>query len=210
MPITRRLTSDLLRLLAERGDVRHLARGEVLIHEGDKSDSMFILLAGKLKVYSRDERGREVTYNELEAGEFLGEMLLDGGSRSASVKAKTAADCLEVPARKIRTFMRAYPEFSEVLVVKLIERLRNATTQVRSLALDGVYARTVKLLREMAVTDEKVPYIPASVTQGEIASRIGATREMVNHVLRDLVRGGFLVKDEKLRLLIKKELPRQW
>lgn len=210
MPTARRLISDLLRLLAERGDVRHLARGEVLFHEGDASKSMFILLTGKLKVYSRDERGREVTYNQLGPGEFLGEMLLDGGPRSASVKAMTAADCLEVPARKIRTFLRTYPEFSEVLVVKLIERLRHATTQVRSLALEGVYVRTVSLLRELAVSEDKIRYVPANVTQGEIASRIGATREMVNHVMRDLARGGFMVKDEQQRLLIKKALPRHW
>lgn len=205
-----RLSPDLIGLLAERGDVRQVSRGEILIRESDVSESLFILLAGQLKVFTRDERGREVIYNILDAGEMLGEMFLDGGARSASVKAITQAECLEVSGGEIRDFMRRYPQFSEALVVKLIGRLRHSTGQIRSLALDSVFVRTVAAIDELALTDSGQRFLPVAVTQQQVASRIGATREMVNHVFRDLVRGGFLVRDAQLGFVIPRPLPRQW
>ena len=207
---TDRLSPNLVRLLAERGDVRRVRRSEMVIEEGDVSESLFILLVGQLKVFTRDDRGREVIYNTLYPGEVLGEMFLDGGLRSASVKALTDAECLEVRGNEIRDFMRRYPEFSESLVIKLIERLRHATTQIRSLALDGVYVRTVGAINELALTHDGRRILPLTITQQQIASRIGATREMVNHVFRDLVRGGFLIRDEQVGFVIPKPLPKQW
>lgn len=203
-----RLSPELVSLLAERGDVRRLERGEILIHEGELSESLFILLGGQLKVFTQDERGREVIYNTLDAPEILGEMFLDGGPRSASVKAVTPVECIEVDGLQIRDFMRDYPEFSESLVVKLIERLRHATQQVRSLALDDVFARTVDAINEHAVANAGRRYLPASVTQRQIASGIGATREMVNHVFRNLAKAGFLVRDGQAGWWLVKPLPR--
>lgn len=203
-----RLSPNLIRLLAERGDVRRVARGDILIQEGDLSDALYILLSGELKVFTRDDRGREVIYNSLEPGEVLGEMFLDGGPRSASVKAMSAVECIEVRGSEIRDFMHTYPEFSEALVVKLIERLRHATLQIRSLALDGVFARTVATINELAVAKPGERILPATITQQQIASRIGATREMVNHVFRDLTKAGYLVRDEQAGWLITRALPK--
>lgn len=203
-----RLSPELVTMLAERGDVRRLDRGELLIREGEQSESLFILLGGQLKVFTQDGRGREVIYNTLEAPEILGEMFLDGGPRSASVKAITPVECIEVDGFQVRDFMRSYPEVSASLAVKLIERLRHATQQVRSLALDDVFARTVDAINEHAVTNEGRRYLPASVTQRQIASGIGATREMVNHVFRNLAKAGFLVRDGQAGWWLAKPLPR--
>lgn len=204
-----RLSPELARLLAERGDVRRLQRGEILIHEGELSESLFILLNGQLKVFTRDDRGREVIYNTLDAPEMLGEMYLDGGLRSASVQAITPVECLEVDGSQLRDFMRSYPEFCESLAVKLIERLRHATQQVRSLVLDDVFARTVDAINAHAVSNTGRPYLPASVTQRHIASGIGATREMVNHVFRNLAKAGILVRDGQSGWWLAKPLPRR-
>ena len=81
------LPEPLLAALRGDGRVLELAAGEVLFHEGDASDAMYLLLSGRLKVYAHNDSGREVVYNELSPGELLGEMLLDGGLRSASVQA---------------------------------------------------------------------------------------------------------------------------
>lgn len=85
-----------------------------------------------------------------------------------------------------------------------------ATSQVRSLALESVFVRTVGAINELAVTREGLRFLPTTVTQQQVASRIGATREMVNHVFRDLVRGGFLVRDDQVGFVIPKALPKQW
>lgn len=204
------LSNELLASLMAHGDLRNFARGERLITEGEVSDTLYILVVGRLKVFTQDEKGRELIYNILQPGEFFGEMLLDGGPRSASVKAMVDSQCVVVDHAKIRAFMRAYPGFAECLALKLIERLRHATAQIKGLALNGVYERTVVLLNEVAVQDGDDRIIPALLTQQEIADRVGATREMINHVLRELMRGGFLAKGEERRMVITKDLPKHW
>jgi CRP/FNR family cyclic AMP-dependent transcriptional regulator len=109
-----------------------------------------------------------------------------------------------------RGFLRNYPDFAEFLVQKLIARVRHATGQLRSLAMKDVYQRATGLLNDLAVDCGDVRAIDKAITQQEIANRIGATREMVNHVIRDLVRGGFLVRDGERGMILVKELPKNW
>lgn len=201
------LPLNVIQQLRARGDVRRLEPGEILVDEGEAAESLFVLLSGNLSVFSKDERGREVTYNSLEPGEVFGEMALDGGMRSASVKAATQAHCLEVRRDDVRELMLQCPALSEVFLAKLIERLRNSTGQVRSLALDSVFTRTVASINDLAVTDGERRYLPTKITQKQVATRIGATREMVNHVFRKLVRDGYLVRDISLGLVIARALP---
>jgi len=200
----------LLSDLAARGDMKQFVRNEVLIIEGEVSDSLYILIQGQLKVFTKDKKGRELIYNILQPGEFFGELFLDGGARSASVKAVIDSQCVVVDHAAIRSFMRSYPEFTECLVLKLIERLRHATQQIKSLVLDDVYHRTIRLLDEAAQSEGGIRVIPATLTQQEIANRIGATREMVNHIIRDLVRGGVLSKDDSRRLVLVSDFPKHW
>lgn len=205
-----RLPPHLIAMLKGKGNGKRYTAGDVLIEEGEISDTLFILLSGRLNVFTSGAKGRELVYNVLEPGEFFGEMFLDGEPRSASVKAVQASECLAIPGSGLRTLMRAHPELAEYLVVKVISRLRHATRTIKSIAMDGVYKRTVALLDEVAVLDGTLRRIPRSMTQGEIASRIGATREMVNHVMRDLARGGFIQKTATHHIIICKALPRRW
>ncbi len=203
------LSAALLAQLAQRGDARSFARNTVLITEGDASDSLYILVIGELKVFTRDQKGRELTYGVLLPGEFFGELLLDGGPRSASVQAVSDAECIVIDQSEIRSFMQAYPEFAECLVYKLIARLRHATQLSKRLALNDVYERTIAVLQQVALPKTGVRVVPASMTQQEIANRVGATREMVNHIIRDLQRGGFLEKNGQRRLSFT-TLPGRW
>ena len=207
---TNTLSPELLSQLALCGDAKLYRRNELLIEEGAVSDALYILIAGQLKVFTRDNKGRELIYNILQPGEFFGELFLDGGPRSASVKAVSDSQCIVVDHEAIRSFMKTYPEFAECLVYKLIERLRHATQLSKRLALHGVYERTVDLLNEVAVDEQDIRVVPLTMTQQEIADRVGATREMINHILRDLMRGGFLARDDKKRLFFTKMLPKRW
>jgi CRP/FNR family cyclic AMP-dependent transcriptional regulator len=200
----------LLSELALRGELRNFSRNEMLIIEGAASDSLYILMVGQLKVFTRDDKGRELIYGILEPGEFFGEMFLDGGARSASVKANVESQCAVIHHSVVRSFMSSYPEFAECLMMKLTERLRHATQQIKSLGLNDVYQRTITLLNEVALYEEGVRVIPTTLTQQEIADRVGATREMVNHILGDLIRGGFLSKEKNRRMVIIKDLPKHW
>ncbi len=204
------IPQSLLAALSGDRHVRTLAAGEVLFHEGDTSDAMYLLLSGRLKVYACNDSGREVVYNVLEPGQLLGEMLLDGGQRSASVQALEASTCVRVDSGDVHGLLHAHPEFAEVLVLGLIARLRHATRTIRGMALEGVYERVVALLEDVAVGDEGHREVPRALTQIEIARRVGASREMVNQVLRDLVRGGFIHKDRAHRMTLLKPLPVHW
>ncbi len=204
------LSPELLSQLALCGDAKWYGRNELLIEEGAVSDALYILIAGQLKVFTQDDKGRELVYNILHPGEFFGELFLDGGLRSASVKAVVNSQCIVVDHLAIRGFMKTYPEFAECLVYKLIARLRHATQLSKSLALHDVYERTVDLLNQVALNEGDIRVVPVTLTQQEIADRVGATREMINHILRDLIRGGFLARDEQKRLVFSKMLPKRW
>lgn len=202
-----RLPEGLLQQLAARGDVCRFQSGQVLITEGNVADSLYVLISGQLKVFSRDDSDREVVFNVLHPGEILGEMLLDSGRRSASVKAIVDSECLIINGERIRELMRLHPDFAETLVLRLIARLRSATRTIRSLAFNDVHERVVVLLEEVAVLDGDVRQIPRLYTQAEIANRVGATREMVNHIIRDLRRGGYIHKDARHQMTLIKPLP---
>ncbi len=204
------LSDRLLAQLATRGNPRTYQRGELLFEEGEQSDSLYILLSGELKVFTRGDNGRELVYNLLRPGELFGELFLDGGPRSASVKATCASECMVVGPVEFGEFMRSYPEFAECLVLKLIARVRHVTEQLRSMATKDAYERVAALLNELAVDEGGARVIDKGITQQEIADRVGATREMVNHVIRELERGGFVVRDRDRRMVLAKELPKHW
>lgn len=185
-------------------------RNETIFNEGESSDALFILISGQLKVFTRGESGRELVYNTIEPGEFFGELFLDGGVRSASVRAMVTSHCIRVDQSHIRKLIGDYPEFAECLIHSLINRLRHATGLSKSLALNDVYQRTVDLLERMAVDEGQRRIVPAVLTQQEIADRVGATREMINQVIRELMRGGFLIRDDERRLVLLKRFPTRW
>ncbi|WP_274382254.1 Crp/Fnr family transcriptional regulator [Pseudoxanthomonas wuyuanensis] len=193
-----------------RGTTQAFARNEMVIAEGASSDALFILVSGQLKVFTRDSNGREVVYNILQPRELFGEMFLDGGTRSASVKTMAASECLVIEAAHIWTLIAAYPDFAKCLIQSLVARLRHTTGMIKSLVLNDVYERTTALLNQVAITEGESRVVPASMTQQEIADRIGATREMVNHVIGELMKGGFIKRDDKRRLVFVKNLPARW
>lgn len=207
MDLDTRIPQDLLEQLLTAGDTRRYAVGEILFHQGDASDALYVLLSGRLRVYSGSANGREVVYNVLEPGDTLGELLLDGGARSASVQAIAESECLMIKGDDLRALIRAYPELAERLMLRLIARLRHATRTIHSLALEGVFERVVALLEEAASEHGGTRRVPALLTQQEIANRVGATREMVNHVMQRLRRDGYLARDPQRRTIILKPLP---
>lgn len=204
------LPPDLLARLENFGECRDFETDDVLVCEGDASSHLYILVSGELEVFTGKENGRELVYNTLRPGEYFGELSLDGNPRSASVRAVAPSRCLVIPGDTARTLVLTHPEFAGHLVDKLIHLLRRSTQKLKRMALDDVYERIVALIDEEVVLEEGILYLPRTLTQQEIANRIGASREMVNHVLRELKRGGFVAKLPKRGLAIRKNLPKHW
>ena len=202
--------SDNLRELAARGDVRRYRKGTILIEEGDRGDSLYIILSGRLRAYSAAANGREITFGVYGPGEYLGEMSLDGGVRSATVQTIEASSCATVTSETVRRFVADRPEFAFELLGKVIRRARAATLSAKNLALNDVYGRLKLLLDSLA---EPRPgggrAIAERLTHQELANRLGCSREMVSRVMKDLENGGYVQQDGG-RIVIRSTLPARW
>ena len=220
--------TPVLRSLAMRGVVRSYLKKSVLINEGDTGDSIFVLLKGSVKVFSMDNSGREIIYGKIHAGDYFGEMSLDGGPRSASVMTLEPCTCAVLTRHSISEHLAAEPQFAIDLVVQVISRARAATEVARNMALLDVYGRLVGVLQEdlndshyqvhsgyktktgqPAEPSLLAPYVLEPITHQDIASRIGASREAISRILKDLERGGHLIMSTK-RITLLKKLPERY
>ena len=203
------LRQDTLREIAATGVVRQFPRQTVLIHDGDTGDSLYIILAGRVKVYASNAAGREVVIDFHGPGECLGEMSLDGATRSASVMTVEPTTCAIVSRAHFRDFILAHPDFAMYLIEKLIHRVRVTTENVKSLALSDVYGRLARLLNALATEADGKLTVHEKLTQQDIADRIGASRDMIGKLMKDLVAGGYLAVEDRTITILRK-LPTGW
>lgn len=169
------------------------ARNETIIGAGDPTDSLYIVISGRLKVMMSDEQGREVILAILGTGEFFGEMgLLDDSPRSASVVTLEPCELLSISKVDFKRTLAENSDLSLTVMRGLVKRLREADQKIGSLALMDVYGRVARLLLQMAedVDGEKV--VVKKVSKQDIAKMIGASREMVSRVMKDLELGGYI------------------
>jgi CRP/FNR family cyclic AMP-dependent transcriptional regulator len=201
------LKPETLRAIAATGVVRSFPKNAILINEGDVGDSLYIVISGRVKVYSSNPAGREVVIAFHGPGEYVGEMSLDGSPRSASVMTLEPTTCALVARTSFREFILAHPDFALHLIEKLIQRVRLTTENVKSLALSDVYGRLVRLLLALAVEHEGKLVVPEKLTQQDIAERVGASRDMISRLLKDLVAGGYLTVQDRTITILKKPPP---
>jgi len=195
--------------LASLGRLRTYPKNTVFITEGDSSDSVFVVLTGKVKVFVADTEGHEMILDTHGPGEYVGEMALDGNPRSASCMTLESTMFSVVARDPIREAIRANPDFALDMIAKVIDRARLATDNVKHLALLDVYGRVARLLLNMAVETEGKLVIPEKLTQQEIAERVGASRDMVSRIFRDLSQGGYISVENRI-ITINKKPPARW
>jgi CRP-like cAMP-binding protein len=208
VPLFSMLTADQAQAIADSVTKRRFRRGELVVEQGRKSNALFILLNGRARVLTADARGREVILAVLESGDYVGEMsLIDNESHSATVRAEVQTDMLVLQRTD---FARCLPEnstLSYAILRGLVRRLRNADRQIESLALLDVYGRVARTLLDMAETDaEGVQIIRHKVSRQDMAKVVGASREMVSRVMKDLEEKGVIETQENGFVVIKQRL----
>ena len=203
------IADPFVRELAALGRLRSYPKNTVFITEGDSSDSVFVVLSGRVKVFLSDTEGHEMILDTQGPGEYVGEMALDGKPRSASVMTLEPTSFSVVARDPIREAIRHDPDFALEMISKIIDRARLATTSIKDLALLDVYGRVARLLLNMAVEHDGKLAIPEKLTQQEIAERVGASRDMVSRIFRDLTAGGY-IKVENRMITITKKPPARW
>jgi CRP/FNR family transcriptional regulator, cyclic AMP receptor protein len=205
-----RLPPPLLEAIATRGGTRSFPANTILINEGDSTDSLYLVLSGRVKAYSSADNGREVVLDELGPGDYLGELSLDGEKRSVSVKTLTPTTCVIVQGAELRQFLAEHPDFAVHLTHKLIRMVRRLTEQVKSLALQDVYGRVVRVLTDSSVPEGDRRVVRQRFTQQDIADRVGSSREMVNRIMKELTTGGYITVGDDKQIVIHKKLPAAW
>lgn len=204
------LNEAQVKTLKERSRVRSFAANTIVVNEGDEGSSLFVVQSGSLKAFLTDNNGREVTLSLLDPGDYFGELaLLDDAPRSASVIAVTRSEVLQIPRTAFLGLIESDPGCMQTVVRNLVGRIRLLTDNVRALALVDVFGRIASLFETMAVERDGTMLIDRRLTQQDLANMVGASREMVNRILRDLVAGGY-IEIEQQRIILCKKLPQSW
>lgn len=197
--------------LAARGTPRSFHRGALLIQEGEVGDTIYIVLKGRLRAFLADNTGKELTLGVYGPLEYVGEMALDGGPRSANVEALEASLCSVVAREDLLSYIASQPAFALEMMGRLIRRARLATESARSVALIDVYGRLVRLLNQLA--GEEGPQgerqMTERMTHQAMAQHLACSREMVSRLLRDLETGGYIAVEDRWITLLR-PLPARW
>lgn len=187
---------------------RRFKRGEAIVEQGKKSNALFIILTGRARVVSADGRGREVILASMTLGDYIGEMsLIDNEPHSATVRAEVQTDVLMLGRLE---FARCLPENTSMAyaVMKgLVQRLRHADRKIESLALMDVYGRVARALIESSVPNKDgFGVIRERISRQDLAKMVGASREMVSRVMKDLEERGFIEAMDDGSTIIKERL----
>jgi CRP/FNR family transcriptional regulator, cyclic AMP receptor protein len=190
--------------------VRHFPKNTVMLVEGDLGDSLYFILEGRVKVYLTDDQGHEIVVNIKDAGDYFGELAALGESpRAASVMTLEQSKFAIVPSDELKTCLKRHPDIALYLIRTMSRHIRDLTENVRDLALLDVYQRVSRFLQKQAIQQNGKWVITQRPSQQEIANHVGASREMISRVLRELAIGGYLAIADKT-ITIEKKFPAGW
>jgi len=197
IPLFAGLTEVHLDQLARMAVFRKVLRHKTIVHVGDSTDSLFVIVNGSAKVLNRDVEGNEVILTFLGTGECFGEMgLIDGSPRSADVVANENCELLEISKVDFTKALAGNVDLCLNIMKSLVLRLREANHKIESLALMDVYGRVAKLLLDLSELENGLRVIRRKVTKQDMAKMVGASREMVSRVMKDLESNGYIRIEE--------------
>lgn len=188
---------------------RSYQKNTIVVTEGDRSDTMYLILSGRVKVFVSDDNDKELVLNLQGPGDYFGEMVLDDGPRSASVMTLEPCKMAMLTRESFRGYLKDHPDVAVAVIRNLIRRCRNLTENAKDLALLDVYGRLSKLLLSLATEQDGRLVITEKLTKQAIGERIGASREMVSRIFKDLTAGGY-IRSEGGRMIIHRRPPPNW
>lgn len=181
---------------------RSYPRNVYVMQAGDETDSLYVILSGKVKVVIADDQGREVILGYMGANDFFGEMgILDDQPRSASVYTLEPCEMLRLSKSGFVNCIKDNVDVAMLVIRNLVKRLREADRKIENLALVDVSGRVARLLLDMAQDVDGRLVVPRMPAKQEIARMIGASREMVSRVVKELETRG-LIRAERRSVVI--------
>jgi CRP/FNR family cyclic AMP-dependent transcriptional regulator len=204
------LPPEELQTLESHANLKSYRKNTIIIEKGDESSALYVLVSGKVRVYVADEDGKEVVLNVCdEPGSHFGELaLLRNTLRTASVMTLEDSKFLIISKQDFLSCLSDYPQIALDIIGHLVDQVSSLTERVSALALNDVYGRLAATLRDLA-KEEGGRLITQPLTQQELAQMIGASREMVSRIFKELKVGGYIRIDDK-RIVLNKKLPARW
>jgi len=199
------LSDDQLRMLQPCLQLRSYARNTFIMRAGEETDALYIILSGRVKILIPDEEGHEVILAFMGPNEFFGEMgLLDDQPRSASVETLEPCEMLRFSKAGFIACLKDNFDLAMIIIRNLVKRLRDADRSIESLALVDVYGRVARLLLDHAQEIDGLWTVKQAPPKQEMARMIGASREMVSRVMKDLQQRGYIRTDKRKVVLLDK------
>jgi len=210
IPLFSNMQHENLQMLSSQIQLHKYKKNSIIITEGERSDSLYIVNQGKIKIYISDEEGKEILLRVLGPGEYFGELaVLDQKPRSASAITLCDSNLSVITSKDFKQCLQNNPEVAVNLLQVLASCLRDATESQRQLGLMDVYGRLIITLQSLSRKDNGIHILEPKPTQQDLASKIGASREMVSRILKYLKDGGY-IEITKTSIVIKEQLPEKW
>lgn len=204
------LASSETEILTKHCTTRNYPANSILINEGDDTSSLYVIVEGEVKVFVNDEHGKEAILNIMGEGEYFGELaLVDDAPRSASVMTTKPTKVMIITKADFKRCLNDNPDMAYSLIRALSKQVRALTDSVKNLSLMDVYGRVAHTLLDLAEDKDGKQVIDQKLTHQDIANMVGASREMVSRILKDLSTGGY-ISVEKKNITINEKLPAGW
>jgi len=193
---------DVLATICRAGRELHLIRGDVLFHENDLAEDLYVVVRGRVAIANPIDH-RETVVSLMEPGDLFGEMaMLDDGPRSAMARALETSTVLSVPYEPVLIAFRNDPHMLWGVTRLLAQRLRVMDEALADSVFLDVTGRTAKRLLELS---EGADEFLLPVTQEELAGMVGASRERVNKAIASFIRLGWIDQHERRYTIIKRD-----
>jgi len=203
------LTEEQLDALVASSVLRSCEKNSLVVSQGDETDSLYVIIDGKVDVFLQNESGKEIIINSLGPCDSFGELAPLGHiPRQASIIAKSKCTFSVISKQVFMESLLINPTISMKIIELLVARIQDLTDDLSSVALDDVYHRVVRVLYKHC-EEVSGKMVTSRLTQQDIANRVGATREMVHRILKELKAGDYISIDGK-HITIEKKLPPGW
>ncbi len=204
MALLDELDQDIVKNIESLAATRSYPKNTIIINQGDESDAFYLVLSGKLLVLILHEDGRQMVLGTLQPGDYFGELsCLDGDARSATIMTREPCKCLVLSKDRFHNLCREHPALIWSIIRDLVRKLRRSTRKIEELAFMDVYGRVARYLSEIQDEDK---VIEKRMTHQDIAYAVGASREMVSRIMKELSGRGY-IRQAKGRIKILKNLP---
>ncbi len=208
IPLFQDLSDADLKVIDELSIEKVVPKGTAILSEGELGDSLYTIISGRVKVFIGDEDGREIILKILQPGDFFGEMsMVDSQPRSASVSTLENSTFKVLSHEAFSECLARAPRIATLVMQALAKRLRDADRKISTLALMDVYGRVANTLLELAINTNGKLVVGEKLSQQDIANMVGASREMVNRILKDLSERGYIAVESKTITILDNKLP---